>query len=92
MCIAADTGDTLDSEVERPHGEPGLLQERHDEAAQAAVDVQADLVLGRELGEPDDIVLAPIREVHRGANELRHSVSTEHKAGRGGGKGERRVP
>ena len=70
MCIAADTGDTLDSEVERPYGEPGLLQERHDEAAQAAVDVQADVVLGSKLAERDNIVLAPIGEVDGGANEL----------------------
>ncbi len=37
--IAADTGDTFDGEIEGPHGEPGLFQERHDEAAQTAVDV-----------------------------------------------------
>ena len=70
MCIAADTGDTLDSEVERPYGEPGLLQERHDEAAQAAVDMQTDLVLVRELAKGNDIVLAAIREVDRRANKL----------------------
>ena len=70
MGIAADTGDTLDSEVERPHGEPGLLQERHDEAAQAAVDVQADAVPRRELAQRDDVVLAAVREVNCGAYDL----------------------
>ena len=70
MSVAADGGDALDPEIKRCDWETCLLEEGHDEAAQAAVDVQADVVLGSKLAERDDIVLAPIGEVDGGANEL----------------------
>ena len=62
--VAADRGDALNPEVEKRGREAGGLEERHDEAAQAAVDVQANVVLRRELPEGDDVVLAAIWEVH----------------------------
>ena len=74
MSVATDAGDTLYPEVERTDGETGFLQERHDEAAQAAVYVHADLVLVRKLCECDNVVLAPIREVHCRAHKLRDVI------------------
>ena len=51
-------------------GESGLFKERHYEASEAAIDVQANLVLGSELSECDDVVLVAVREVDCGTNEL----------------------
>ena len=70
MSITTDTRDALDTKVEGFDREAGFLNERHDEAAQAAVDVKTDLVLVRELAKGNDIVLAAIREVDRRANKL----------------------
>ena len=70
VSIATDTCDTLDGKVEGLNREASLLNERHDEATQATIDVQADLVLVREFAECNDVVLAAIGEVDGGANEL----------------------
>ena len=71
VCVAADRSDALDPEVERRRREPGSLEEGHDEAAQAAVDVQTDAVLRCELPENDDVVLASVWEIYRRSYELK---------------------
>ncbi len=63
MCVAADGGDALDSKVKRLGVEPGLLEEGHNETAEAAVDVQSDVLALRELTERDDVVLAAVGEI-----------------------------
>jgi hypothetical protein len=73
MSITADARDSIDAEVKRCDWEPCLLEEGHDEAAEAAVDVQPDVALLRELAERDDVVLAPVGEVHCGADDLESS-------------------
>ena len=70
VSVATDAGDPLDPEVEWLHRKSGFLQEWHDEAAQTAVDVQAELVLGRKLAKRDNVILAPVWEVYSGTNEL----------------------
>ena len=68
--VATDAGNTLHPKVKRLHRKSGLFEEWHDEAAQTAIDVETDLVLGRELAKRDNVVLAPVREVHSRTNEL----------------------
>ena len=68
--VTADASDPFDSEVEWLYRESGFLEEWHDEAAQTAVDVQAELVLRRELAKRDNVILAPVWEVYSGTNEL----------------------
>ena len=70
VSVATDASDPLDPEVERLNRKSSFLEEWHDEAAQTAVDVQADLVLGRELAERDNVILAAVRKVDCGTNEL----------------------
>lgn len=70
MGIAADGGNTLDSEVKWLDGEPSLLKEGHDEAAEAAVDVEANAVLLRELAKRNYVILAAVREVDGRADDL----------------------
>jgi hypothetical protein len=68
--IAADARHTLNTEVEGLDREPSLLEERHDEAPEAAVDVQTNVLFLRKLAESDNVVLAPVREVHGGTDNL----------------------
>lgn len=70
MRITADTRHTRHTEIEWSGGEACLLQKRHDEAAQAAVDMESDAFLHRKLAESDNIVLSAIREVYCRANQL----------------------
>ena len=70
MSIAAYAGHALDPEVKGLDGEPSLFKEWHDEASEAAIDVQADLVLGSELSERDNVILVAVREVDCRTNEL----------------------
>ena len=70
MSVAAYAGHALDPEVKGLDGEPSFFKEWHDEASEAAIDVQANLVLGSELSECDDVVLVAIREIDCGTNEL----------------------
>ena len=70
VSIATNAGDPLDPEVEWLYGESGFLKEWHYEAAQTAVDMQAELVLGRKLAKRDNVILAPVWEVYSGTNEL----------------------
>lgn len=67
--VAADASDALEAEVEELSVEAGALEERHEEGAQAAVDVQRDLALDGELGERGDVVDDAVWEVGRGADE-----------------------
>jgi hypothetical protein len=69
--IAADARDPINAEVKRRDWKPSLLEEGHDEAAKATVDVQPDVALLRELAERDDVILASIGEVHCGADDLK---------------------
>lgn len=71
--VAANSGDALDPEVERLRWVTGCLEERHDEAAKAAVDVKSDAVLGREFAKSDDVVLASVREIDSRSYELKCS-------------------
>ena len=70
VCVTADRSDARHPEVERRGGEARRLEEGHDEAAEAAVDVQADAVPRRKLAQRDDVVLAAVREVNCGAYDL----------------------
>lgn len=71
MCIAADSSNALDPEVERLRGESGCLQEGHDEAAQTAVHMQSDMVLCCQFSQCDDVILTAVREIDRRAYNLR---------------------
>ena len=64
VCVAADRSDSLNSEVKGLHWEASRLQEWHDEAAEAAIDVQTDVVLLSQLAQGDDVVLAAVWEVY----------------------------
>lgn len=72
MSITADARHTLHPKIERRKlvlailaiRQPGLLEVRHDEAAEATVNVETNLVGGRQLAEGDDIVLIPVRKIH----------------------------
>ena len=81
MRITADARHAFDTEVEGQQLEALIvcetcgLDKGHDERAQAAVDVHADIVLVRELPESHDVVLAPVGEVNCRPNELRGNVS-----------------
>ena len=70
MSVAAYASYALHPEVEGPDGEPGFFKEWHDKAAETAVNVQANLVLGGELPERDNVILVAVREVYCGTNEL----------------------
>ncbi len=54
--IAGDGGDPRQAEVEHRHVVAQLFDPGQDEAAQAAIDVQANLVLQRQVGELADRV------------------------------------
>lgn len=68
--VAADGSDAVDSEVKWLNREACGLKEGHNEAAEAAINMETDVVLLRELAQRDDIVLAAIREVNRGPYNL----------------------
>lgn len=78
MCVAANTCNTSYPEIERRNrilptltiGKPGLFKVRHDEAAEATVDVKTYIVRVRERTERHDIVLITVREVNGRAYEL----------------------
>lgn len=48
MGVAADTGHALESEIEQLGLETCFFQERHEEGAETAVDVEGDLALDGE--------------------------------------------
>ena len=69
MCIAADAGDALESEVEELGLEAGFLEEGHKEGTETAVNVQRNLALHGEFGEGGYVVDNPVGKVGRGADE-----------------------
>ena len=71
MRVAAYGSDALDAEIEWLDWVACRLQERHDEAAKAAVDVQPNVVLLRKLAKSDDVVLASVWEIYRRSYELK---------------------
>lgn len=74
--VAADARHARHAEVEGLHRpETGLLDERHDEAAQAAVDVQTNVILLSERAECGDVVLVAVGEVDGRADELVDEMS-----------------
>jgi len=68
--IATDCRNAFHSKIEWLRRKPGLLQERHNEASETAVHMEANVV---SLGKPSktgDIVLTAIWEVDSGAHDL----------------------
>lgn len=74
VSIAGDGCDTRLTEVEAAlvliwARETGLLHEGNDEGAQAAVDVEGNLILDSELGERGNIINHAVREVGSRSNK-----------------------
>lgn len=65
MRVAANSSHTIQPEIERFHGETSFFKERHDEAAEATINVKTNLVLLGKFCEANDVILASIREVDR---------------------------
>lgn len=65
MRVAANRRNTFDSEIEWLDGKASRFKERHDEAAQAAINVQTNVVFLGKLAQCYDIVLTPVREIDR---------------------------
>ena len=82
MRVAADTGHTLEPEVEGFRGEAGLVQARDDERAEATIDVEGDLVADRETGERRDVVDDAMWVVWRGSDK-EYGVAVDEPAYRG---------
>ena len=55
--------------------ETSLFEERDDEGTETTVDVETNVVFRGERTERDDIVLITVREIDRGAYELRGQTS-----------------
>ena len=70
MCIARDRSYTFHSEVEQFCWEPRLLEERYDEAAEATVDMEANVVVLSNCPESNDVVHSTIGEIDGGSNDL----------------------
>jgi hypothetical protein len=67
--VAGDAGDTLETEIEEFGLKACSLEERNEERAQAAVDMQRDLLLDSQLRQCSDIIDDSVREVWSGADE-----------------------
>ena len=74
MCVTADRSHALNSEIEWFYLEARLLEERHDEAAQTAINMQAYLVPLCEFAKCYNIILASIRKIDCGPNKLYDSL------------------
>lgn len=70
MCVARDRSYAFNSEVEQFCREPRLLEERYDEATEAAVDMEANIVALGNCSESNDVVHNPIGEIDGGSNDL----------------------
>lgn len=70
VCIARYRGYTFNSEVEQPCREPCLLEERYDEATEAAIDMEANILLLGNRSESNDVVHGTVWEVNGGSNDL----------------------
>jgi hypothetical protein len=72
VSIATDCRDAFHSKIEWLRRKAGLLQERHKEAPETAVHMEANVVY---LGEPsklDDIILTAVWEIDSGAHDLEY--------------------
>ncbi|OAQ97064.1 hypothetical protein LLEC1_00950 [Akanthomyces lecanii] len=67
--VDADAGHALEAKVKRLRLEAGLFEAGNDKGAEAAVDVQPELVAQRQARQPRDVVDDAVREVGRGAYE-----------------------
>lgn len=65
MRVAANRRNTFDSEIEWLDGEASRFKERHDEAAQAAINVQTNVIFLGKLAQRYDVILASVREIDR---------------------------
>jgi hypothetical protein len=70
--IATDCCDAFHSKIEWLRREAGLLQERHKEAPETAVHMEANVVCLGELSKSDDIILTAVWEVDSGAHNLEY--------------------
>ena len=70
VCIARDRGYTFNPEVEQFCREPSLLEERHYEATETTIDVEANVVVLGNRSESNNIVHSTIWEVDGGTNDL----------------------
>jgi hypothetical protein len=68
--IAADARYPLDTEVEWACREAGALEEGHDEATEATVNMHANVVFLRERAERYNVILVSVGEVNCGSNKL----------------------
>jgi hypothetical protein len=70
VCIARDSSDTFNSEVEQFCREPSLVEERHYEATETTIDVEANVVLLGNGSESNNVVHSTIWEVDGGTDDL----------------------
>ena len=70
MGIATDCCDAFHSKIERLRRETSLLQERHNEAPETAIHMEADVVSLGKLSKADNIILTAVWEVDGGARDL----------------------
>lgn len=69
MDVTTDRSDTVNGEIKVWQTSILLLQERHQEASETAIDVEPDLVLLGQLTEVKDRVDRSVREVGSGTDE-----------------------
>lgn len=70
MGITTNTRNTFQPKVEQGDIETGFLEEWHNEASQAAVDMHPNVMFKCDFGECGDVVHATIREINSRADEL----------------------
>jgi hypothetical protein len=69
VSIAADTGNTLKSEIEELRFETGALEERNQEGTETAVNVEPELLSLSKLGQSNNVVHNTVRKVGRRADK-----------------------
>ena len=76
MCVTADRSNAVNPEVEGSCWVACFLKERHDEASETAVNMQANIVLLGQAAKSSDIVLISVWEVDSRTDDLNNcSVS-----------------
>lgn len=70
VCIARDRSYTFNSEVEQFCREPCLLEEWYDEATEATINMEANVVFLGNRPKSNDVVHRTIWEVDSGSNDL----------------------
>ena len=73
MGITTNTRNTFQPKVEQGDIETGFLEEWHNEASQAAVDMHPNVMFKCDFGECGDVVHATIREVNSRADKLKNN-------------------